>query len=132
MTDEPMFLTVRDVRIVHQRVIDTFGGDAGLRDRGLLESAVAMPRAVFGGAYLHEGLAAMAAAYHFHLCRNHPFMDGNKRVALAVAELFLLLNGAELVANDDAVERLTMGVAAGTTGKDEVIAFFVEHVIPDQ
>ena len=128
MTHDPVFLTVIEVLAIHRRIIDEFGGDPSLRDRGLLESAVAMPRAVFGGAFLHDGLAAMAAAYHFHLCRNHPFVDGNKRVALAAAEVFLLVNGARLEADNDAVEQLTFGVAGGRVGKDEVVAFFRVHV----
>jgi death on curing protein len=123
----PRFLSVDEVLAVHRRVVAEFGGDPGLRDRGLLESAVAMPRASFGGAFLHRGFGAMAAAYFFHLCRHHPFVDGNKRVALATAEVFLLVNGYELRADDDAVERLTMGVAAGALAKDAVLAFFARH-----
>lgn len=105
-------------------MIAEFGGDPGLRDRGLLESAVAMPRAMFSGNYLHPGLPAMAAAYHFHLCVNHPFVDGNKRVAVATAEVFLLVNGSELTAADRDLEEMTIGVAAGTISKEQVKVFF--------
>ena len=117
------FLFVDDVLLIHRRVIEEFGGDPGLRDRGLLESATAMPQSSFGGQELHSGLAGKAAAYHFHLCANHPFVDGNKRVAVAASEVFLLINGHELSATDDEVEKLTLGVARGELSKDEVIEF---------
>ena len=118
------FLSVDDVLLVHRRVIEEFGGDPGLRDRGLLESAVAMPQSTFGGTDLHSGLAGKAAAYHYHLCSNHPFVDGNKRVSVAAAEVFLLINGHELSANDDEIEELTLGVATGQMSKGEVVDFF--------
>ena len=119
------YLSVEIVLEIHRRVIEEFGGDPGLRDRGMLESAVAMPQSTFGGEDLHAGLAEKAAAYHFHLCANHPFVDGNKRVAVAAAELFLLINGRELTASDDEVENLTLDVAVGRLSKEQVIEFFV-------
>jgi death-on-curing protein len=128
MTAEPVWLCPDDVAAIHRRMIDEFGGEGGLRDAGLLDSAAAMPRARFGGHDLHPGLPAKAAAYLFHLCRNHAFLDGNKRTALAAAEVFLALNGRHLAADDAAVERLVMGVAAGTVSKDAVTAFFRRHV----
>ena len=129
MTSSTIFLSVDDVLAVHLRVIQEFGGDSGLRDRGMLESAVAMPQAVFGGQELHPGLASKAAAYHFHLCSNHPFVDGNKRVAVATAELFLILNGFELSASDDEIEEMTLGVARGEMSKDQVVEFFDKHQV---
>lgn len=128
MTQPVVFLSVDVVLKIHRRVIEEFGGHPGLRDRGLLESAVAMPQATFGGADLHVGLPEKAAAYYFHLCVNHPFMDGNKRVAVAAAEVFLLINGQELSASDNDVEELTLGVAAGQLSKDHVIEFFARFV----
>lgn len=125
--DHVVFLSVAEVLRIHRRVIDDFGGDDGLRDRGLLESAVAMPHAMFDGAFLHPDLPTMAAACHFHLCANHPFVDGNKRVAVAAAEIFLLANGAALDATDDELEQLTLGVANAVLGKDDVITFFQAH-----
>lgn len=119
-----VFLSVRDVLEIHKRVIAEFGGDPGLRDRGLLESAVAMPHATFSGSYLHLEMTEMAAAYHFHLCTNHPFVDGNKRVAVAAAEVFLLVNGHELRASDDELEEITLGVAKGLVTKESVTEFF--------
>ena len=124
-----VFLSVEQVLDIHQRVIDEFGGDSGLRDRGLLESAVAMPQSSFGGKDLHRGLAEKAAAYHFHICANHAFTDGNKRVAVVVAEVFLLLNGLELSAGDNEVEEITMGIAGGKISKDQVTEFYTRFVI---
>jgi death-on-curing protein len=74
----PRFLSVDDVMTLHRIAIEDQGGDPALRDRGLLESAMAMPQQQFGGAYLHDSIPAMAAAYAFHVCKNHPFADGNK------------------------------------------------------
>ncbi len=102
-----------------------------LRDHGLLESAALTPAVRLGGRFLHDGIPAMAAAYLFHLCRNHPFADGNKRTALASAEVFIRLNGMRLAADDRALEELTIGVAAGTVSKEEVVAFFREHTVPE-
>ena len=126
-----VFLSVEVVLRIHERVIQEFGGDSGLRDRGLLESAVAMPQSTFGGEFLHVALAGKAAAYHFHLCSNHPFVDGNKRVAVAVAEVFILANGCELGASDDELEEITLGVARGQASKDDVISFYKKHVIEE-
>ncbi len=122
------FFSTDDILSIHSRMIQEFGGGTGLRDRGLLESAVAMPSASFGGHFLHDDLPAMSAAYLFHLCKNHPFVDGNKRVALASAIAFLLLNDQELIASKADVERLTLGVADSSISKDEAIAFFRKHV----
>jgi death-on-curing protein len=122
------FVSVGDAITIHRRMVDEFGGDSGLRDRGLLESALAMPKAMFDGDYLHVDLPSMAAAYHYHLCANHPFVDGNKRVAVAVAEIFLRANGLPLEASDDEIVELTIGVASGTTGKPAVTDFYAKRV----
>ena len=122
------FLSVEMVMQIHQRVVEEFGGDMGLRDRGLLESAVAMPQSTFGGSFLHVDLADKAAAYLFHLCTNHAFIDGNKRVAVAAAEVFIVANGCELGASDDELIEITLGVAQGQASKDDVIEFFRQHV----
>ena len=126
-----VFLSVEVVLRIHERVIQEFGGDSGLRDRGLLESAVAMPQSTFRGKYLHVALAEKAAAYHFHLCSSHPFVDGNKRVAVAAAEVFILANGCRLGASDDELEEITLGVARGQASKDHVIVFYKKHIIED-
>jgi death-on-curing protein len=90
---DPVFLDVEDVLLIHAEQLPVYGGAAGIRDRGLLESAVAMPRASAGGKFAHEDLFAMAAAYAFHIAQNQPFVDGNKRTGLLAAVVFLDLNG---------------------------------------
>ncbi len=126
--DGLIFVSVGDAITIHRRMVDDFGGDSGLRDQGPLESAVAMPKAKFGGDYLHVDLPSMAAAYHYHLFANHPFVDGNKRVAVAVAEIFLRANGLQLEASDDEIVELTLGVASGTTGKPDVTDFYAKRL----
>ena len=90
---DPVFLDVDDVLLIHEEQLAAYGGAPGVRDVGLLESAVAMPRATVGGEFAHEDLFAMAAAYAFHLAQNQPFVDGNKRTGLLAAVVFLDLNG---------------------------------------
>jgi len=127
--EDIVFLDVDEVIELHASQLELFGGGAGLRDQGLLESAVAQPQASFGGHLAHDGLFAMAAAYLFHLVSNHPFVDGNKRIALTAAEVFLLLNGHRLKATNVELERLTMGVADGSLSKDAVTEFIRAHVV---
>ena len=95
----------------------------GVRDLGLLSSALAMPEASFGGLYLHPSLAEMAAAYLFHIAQNHPFIDGNKRAALATALTFLWLNDRRVEAGENELTELVVGVAAGRVGKAETAEF---------
>jgi death-on-curing protein len=90
---DPEFLDVDEVITLHARQLAAFGGSPGIRDRGLLESAVAQPQATFGGEHVHGDLFAMGAAYAFHIAENQPFVDGNKRTALDAALVFLHLNG---------------------------------------
>ncbi|MCX7423355.1 MAG: Fic family protein [Planctomycetia bacterium] len=113
---------------IHERMIQEFGGGIGLRDPGLLESAVVMPSAAFGGQFLHDDLPAMTGAYLFPFCKNRPFVDGNKQVALATAITFLLVNDYELTCAKPDAEQLTLGVADGSISKDEAIVFFRKHV----
>lgn len=127
MKAQPVFLGVEQVLAIHHRMVKEFGGSDELRDYGLLESAVMMPAAQFGGQFLHDGLPAMAAAYLFHICKNHAFADGNKRAAAATAETFLMLNGLRLKATNREFERLTLGVADGTVSKDDAVEFFRRH-----
>ena len=94
---------------------------------GLLESALGTVMATFGGEFLHQSLFEMGAAYLFHICRNHPFIDGNKRTALACALAFLRLNGKRLKAGEDELYDLVIGVAEGRVSKAQVAVFFEEH-----
>lgn len=127
MSLEPVFLSIENILSIHARMISEFGGMAGVADQGLLESAVSMPAAGFGGGFLHESLPAMAAAYLFHTCKNHPFVDGNKRVAVVASEIFLNINGIQLDVNNEELKQLCLGVAAGEISKDQTVTFFEEH-----
>lgn len=118
----PVFLTLDHVLALHQRQLERFGGGAGLRDRGLLESAVAQPQASFGGAFAHDSLFEMASAYLFHVVSNHPFVDGNKRAGLLAALTFLSLNGVKVLGHSKALHDLTLGVAEGRVAKPAVAA----------
>lgn len=117
---EPRFLSTDEVLTLHETGIDAFGGSHGIRDAGLLDSALATPRQGFGGEFLHEFPFGMAAAYLFHLCANHPFIDGNKRVALAACIAFLRMNGWNLSASEDATYATVVDVAQQTKSKEEV------------
>ncbi len=107
---------------LHARQLSRFGGADGIRDRGLLESALAQPEASFGGEYVHGDLYLMAAAYLFHIVKNHPFVDGNKRAGLLCATVFLGLNGIRLSASDDELYDLTIAVAEGRLSDKAEIA----------
>jgi death on curing protein len=112
-------LTVEIVREIHTEAIGRFGGSDGVREIALLESAVAAPRASFGGASPYRDIAEVAAAYLFYLCKNHPFVDGNKRTALGACVVFLRLNGIEPKEDGPEWEELTLAVAASAIDRDE-------------
>lgn len=123
------FLSVADVLLLHSEQVDLYGGEHGVRDPGLLESAVAQPQAGFGGQHLHTDVFEMAAAYLFHLVQNHPFLDGNKRAGAVSALVFLDINGVEIDAPKGAIYELTMSVATGQIGKREIAGFFRAHAL---
>jgi death-on-curing protein len=112
-------LTVEIVREIHAEAIAKFGGSDGVRDPALLESAVAAPQASFGGKSPYRDLTEVAAAYLFYLCRNHPFLDGNKRAALGACIVFLRLNGIEPRPDSPEWEDLTLAVASSALDRDE-------------
>lgn len=121
----PVFLTLDQVLYIHREQIRRLGGSEGVRDMGLLQSALAMPQAGFSGQYLHGDLFEMAAAYLFHLALNHPFVDGNKRVAAMAADVFLELNGYSLPAScEKAFEDLTLDTAQRKMEKPDITVFF--------
>lgn len=111
---DALFLTLAEVIQIHADQIHRYGGQAGVRDLGLLESALAQPEASFSGKWLHADHYEMAAAYSYHLCQNHPFIDGNKRTALAAALVFLELNGVSIL---DPRGRLTNAMFRIASGK---------------
>jgi len=128
MLDAIRFVEREVALALHQDQIDRYGGDPGIRDAGLLDSALAMPRAMFGGQYVHDDLTAMAGAYLFHLAKNHAFVDGNKRVAFAVMLYFLDDHGYTLGLTHEQAERFVIAVASGEMTKDQATAFLREHV----
>lgn len=117
--DNCFHLTVEIVREIHAEAIAKFGGSDGVREMALLESAVAAPQGSFGGKSPYADLAELAAAYLYYLCKNHPFIDGNKRAALGACIVFLRLNGVEPSADEPEWEELVSAAAAGTVDRDE-------------
>lgn len=123
----PTFLTLDEVIEIHREIIERYGGSLGIRDLGLLESAVAMPQAGVGDQYFHSDLLEMAAAYLFHIVRNHPFIDGNKRTGAMAAYTFLKLNRVNLTARESGFERIVRRVAEGKMGKARVTVFLRQN-----
>lgn len=120
--DDCFHLTVEIVREIHAEAIARFGGAKGIREAALLESAAAAPQAGFGGKSAFADIVEIAAAYLFYLCRNHPFVDGNKRTALGACIVFLRLNGMHPRSDSPAWEALTLGVASGKLDRDQTTA----------
>jgi len=120
-----VFLTLEQVLYIHKEQIRRLGGSEGIRDQGLLQLALAMPEAQFGGQFLHHDVFEMAAAYLFHLALNHAFVDGNKRVAAMAADVFLAMNGYEIpAAFEKAYEEEVMKTAQGKMEKPVIAQFF--------
>ena len=128
MKTPPTFLSVDNVLYLHADTIQTEGGGEGIRDIALLESAVLMPQQQFGGEYLHPTIAAMAAAYLFHVCNNHPFIDGNKRAAAMAAFVFLDANGYRLTASQNEFEDVVLKTATGEVSKDNLTAWVANNI----
>lgn len=120
----PRFLTMSEILLILEDQIRRYGGELGVRDYSLLSSALAMPESSYRGTLLHRDLFDQAAAYAFHLCQNHPFVDGNKRVGLAGALVFLELNGVSINDPHGRLYELMMSVAAGNAGKNEIATTF--------
>jgi len=121
------FLTLSDVLLILEDQIRNYGGIYGVRDINLLSSTVYTPESSFDGNYLYKTVPAMAAAYTFHICQNHPFVDGNKRVALASSLVFLDINEYEFNCKDEKLYTEIMNVAKGETKKEELIRFYEKH-----
>ena len=117
---EPTLLGLADVVRIHSDQVERYGGRPGILEAGLLQSAIAMPQASFGGEWLHRDLYEMAAAYIFHLSQNHPFVDGNKRTALACALVFLEVNAVSLSDPERLLYDAVIEVASGTLSKLEL------------
>jgi death-on-curing protein len=127
---ELIFLSLDEILEIHDQQIERYGGSAGLRDAAGLESAVATPQATFDGQFLHTSIPAMAAAYLFHLCQNHAFIDGNKRVGANAAITFLLMNNWEPGFEEDQLAELVLSVASSGLSKQRLIEIFESHCRP--
>ena len=123
----PTFLTLPEALEIHRDQLARYGGLDGVRDLGMLLSALAQPRATFGGRFLHGDLFEMAAAYLFHIVQNHPFVDGNKRVGAVAALVFLLMNDQDIDASELEVESLVLAVAKGEIQKLAITEFLRDH-----
>ena len=121
------FLTMSEVLLILEDQIRNYGGIYGVGDINLLSSAIHMPESTYDGKYLHETIPAMAAAYAFHICQNHPFIDGNKRVALASSLIFLDINEYEFNCKNETLYNEIMNVAKGNTKKEELIIFYEKY-----
>lgn len=126
----PRFLAVDEVLALHEELIQRYGGSRGLRDLGMLESAVAMPQAGSGDSFLHEDIFEMAAAYLFHVVMNHPFIDGNKRTGAHAALVFLADNGRAIDLSQDDKYDLVIGVCEGTVTKKRLARALRESARP--
>ncbi len=120
---EPRFLGFDEILEIPRDQIERYGGRPGIRDSALLRSAIAMPSAGAAGEYLHTDLMEMAAAYMFYIVKNHPFIDGNKRVGAVAALVFLDLNAVEAQIEETDLFELIMAVAKGETSKSGVAEF---------
>ncbi len=115
------------VLIIHADLLQRYGGTPGLRDSKLLDSALAQPKMTFGGKYTHKTLFNKAAAYGFHVCKNHPFIDGNKRVAFVLMDIFLQKNGWEIASPEEETYRMMMDLASGKLSKVQLSSWLKAH-----
>ncbi len=124
----PNFVSKSDVLNIYKRQIERFGGLDGIRDAGLLDSALAQPQATFFGELLHPTIFTQAAAYLYHLAKNHPFLDGNKRTAFATIIAFLQIHDYELDMTEDAAYNMVMQVAQGEMSKEALSSLLEQHI----
>jgi death on curing protein len=121
------FLTLSEVLLIYEDQIRRYGGSYGVRDLSLLSSAVYVPQSTFEKHYLHKTIPEMAAAYAFHICNNHALIDGNKRLALASALVFLDINGFDFDCSEDDIYRIMMEVAGSSMSKAELTEKFIRY-----
>lgn len=124
-----IYLTVDQVTVLHAEGIRRHGGSPGVRDPGLVDSAVAQPKAAFGGQDLYPTVVEKAAALGYSLVTNHAFIDGNKRVGLAAMDTFLRVNDHKIDATSDDLEGVILGVADGSVSRDQLIEWVRRHVV---
>jgi death-on-curing protein len=126
----PTFLSLAEVLEIHKDQVARYGGARGIRDIELLKSAIGMPSATYGGQSLQTDIYEMAATYLFHLVKNHPFVDGNKRVGAVAALVFLALNGFDVEASEDDFAEMVVAVARGELDKADVAVFIRRFIRP--
>lgn len=122
-------LSKRQVILLHQQLINEIGGSSGLRDEGLLESAIAAPFQSFGGIDVYPSLQQRAARLAYGLVNNHPFVDGNKRIGAHTMLVFLALNGIELSYTQDELVSLFIAVASGDKGYEDILDWLIDHEV---
>jgi death-on-curing protein len=127
---DPVFLSLVEVLEIHQDQVARYGGAEGIRDIELLKSALGMPSATYGGQFLLTDIYEMAAAYLFHLVKNHPFFDGNKRVGAVATLIFLCLTGFDFDAPEDDFAEMVLAVARGDLDKADVAVCIRRHTRP--
>jgi death-on-curing protein len=123
------YLTLKEILELHRRIIQLSGGLAGVREMGILESALAQPLMTFGDEELYPTIVEKASALSFSLIKNHPFLDGNKRIGHAAMETFLVLNGHEVDAPVDEQEQVILKVASSELGRDYFTGWLRAHII---
>jgi len=126
---EPTFLELGEILEIHRDQLERYGGSAGIREMGLLLSAIAMPRAGIADRYLHEDIFEMAAAYLYHITRDHPIVDGNKRTGAVAAMVFLAMNDVRIDAGEEELESIVRSVAEGTVSKSEAASFLRHNAV---
>jgi death on curing protein len=127
---EPLWMELSDAVVAHDLELAAHGGSTGIRDAGLLESALARPRNIWAYAESPPALTTLAAAYAFGISSNHPFVDGNKRTALLVSFAFLDVNGWEVTATQEDAYLTILGLAAGEVSEDQLAAWFEHNTAP--
>lgn len=128
---DPVFLELEEVLEIHRDQIARYGGSSGVRDMALLQSALAMPRAGIGEEYFHADIIEMAGTYLFHIVKNHPFVDGNKRVGAVAAFIFLRMNGYDLKMTNPALEKTVRSVADDGLDKAALMTLLRKYVKPE-
>jgi death-on-curing protein len=123
------YLTLKEILELHRRIIEQSGGLAGISNMGMLESAAAQPLMTFNGKELYPTIFEKASSLGFSLIKNHPFIDGNKRIGHAAMEIFLVLNGHEINASVNEQESVILKVASGELGRDYLTDWLRAHVI---
>ena len=116
-----IFIPKEVIIYLQKQLILNYGGTHGIRDENLLDSAIEQPKVTFDEKYLHDSIIKIAAAYGYYLCKNHPFIDGNKRIALVAMDIFLQRNGFEIIANEKDMYNLIMELASGNLSKDSLV-----------